>query len=133
VDVASRRIMQDELRRLAESIGTAYGVTAQVTFHDGTPPLVNGAEPAGFAREAATRTVGAEGVVPLGTVNLAAEDFAFYLEKMPGCFMRIGAREPAGEFVAAHSPHFHAAEESIAVGAAVLAECARISAQRLGA
>jgi amidohydrolase len=133
IDVGSRTIMQDELRRLAESVAVAHGVTARVTILDGTPPLVNGAEPASCAREAAIRTVGSDGVVPFGTVNLAAEDFAFYLERMPGCFLRIGAREPQGEFVAAHSPRFHASEDSIAVGAAVLAECARVSAERLGA
>ena len=66
--------------------------------------------------------------VPLGTTNMGGEDFACYLEQMPGAFLRIGAREPGGERWAAHSPRFHAAEDSIFVGAAVLAEAARIAA-----
>jgi hippurate hydrolase len=68
----------------------------------------------------------------LGFVNLAGEDFAHYLERMPGCFMRIGAREPDGVMVPAHSPHFVAAESSIFVGAAVLAETARVASAALG-
>ena len=131
VDVPSRTVMQEELRRLAESIGAAHGVTARVTVLDGTPPLINAERATSFAREAIARTMGAEAAVPLGTVNLAAEDFAFYLDKMPGCFMRIGAREAGGEFIAAHSPRFHASEDAIAIGAAVLAECARVSGERL--
>jgi hippurate hydrolase len=46
---------------------------------------------------------------------------------MPGCFLRIGAREPGGTPIPAHSPRFYPAEDSIFVGAAVLAECARVS------
>jgi hippurate hydrolase len=52
---------------------------------------------------------------------------------MPGCFLRIGAREPGGRPIPAHSPHFYAAEESIFVGAAVLAQTARIASAHVGA
>ncbi len=64
---------------------------------------------------------------------MGGEDFAFYLEKIPGCFLRIGAREAGGEAVAAHSPRFHAADGAIFVGAAVLAECARVASEALSA
>jgi amidohydrolase len=132
VDVASRQVMREELVRLAESVAAAHGVSATVTFPEGTPPLVNSSEPTAFAREAVTRALGVSALVPLGFLNLAAEDFAYYLERIPGCFLRIGAREPGGDMIPAHSPRFHAAEESIAVGSAVLAECARVAAERIG-
>jgi metal-dependent amidase/aminoacylase/carboxypeptidase family protein len=53
------------------------------------------------------------------------------MEHVPGCFMRIGAREPGGPTIPAHAPKFHAAEESIFVGAAVLAEAARVASSEL--
>jgi metal-dependent amidase/aminoacylase/carboxypeptidase family protein len=56
---------------------------------------------------------------------MGGEDFAFYLQRMPGCFLRIGAREPGGPWLPAHSAGFYAAEESAFIGAAVLAETAR--------
>jgi hippurate hydrolase len=65
------------------------------------------------------------------TLNLAAEDFAFYMEKIPGCFLRIGAKEKGGEVIPAHSSKFYAAEESIFVGGAVLAETARVASSSL--
>ncbi|HEX7938766.1 MAG TPA: hypothetical protein VF483_07210, partial [Gemmatimonadaceae bacterium] len=68
---------------------------------------------------------------PLGFLNLAGEDFAYYLEHMPGCFLRIGAREPGGVMIPAHSPKFYPAEDSIFIGASVLAECARVTSERL--
>ncbi|HEY8175257.1 MAG TPA: M20 family metallopeptidase [Gemmatimonadaceae bacterium] len=128
VDPDSRRLMHDELRRLADAIGAAFGVKASVSMPEGTPPLVNPEGPVAVAREAASRVLGKNALVPLGFLNLAGEDFAFYLERMPGCFLRIGAREPGGAPIPAHSPRFYPAEESIFVGAAVLAECARVSA-----
>ena len=70
-------------------------------------------EQAGWAREAASAVVGTDNVVPLGFLNLAGEDFAHYMERIPGCFLRIGAREPGGAVIPAHSPTFAPAEESL--------------------
>ena len=70
-------------------------------------------------------------MVPFGITNMGGEDFAFYMEKIPGCFLRIGAREPGGASIAAHSPRFYAADGCIMVGAAVLAECARVASEAL--
>lgn len=129
IDAASRAHMLEELRRIAASVGAAHGVTVEVKIPEGTPPLVNSDGAVAHARAAVARVLGEEALVPLGFLNLAGEDFAYYLERMPGCFLRIGAREPGGERIPAHSPTFYAAEESIAVGALVLAECARAASQ----
>lgn len=127
VDPASRTLMHGELRRLAESIGAAHGLTASVSLPEGTPPLINAEAPVMAARAAVTTLLGADALVPLGIVNLAGEDFACYLEQMPGCFLRIGAREPGGKPIPAHSPRFYGSEDSIVIGSAVLAECARVA------
>jgi hippurate hydrolase len=86
---------------------------------------------AGWAREAASAVVGTNNVVPLGFLNLAAEDFSNYLERIPGCFLRIGARESGGPVIPAHSPTFAPAEDCLFVGAAVLAECARVASRSI--
>jgi hippurate hydrolase len=130
VDPASRRLMLDELRRLAESVAAGHGVSASVSIPEGTPPLVNPDRAVAWGREAVSRVLGEDALVPLGFLNLAGEDFAYYLERMTGCFLRIGAREPGGAPIPAHSPRFYPAEESIFIGAAVLAECARVAAAK---
>ena len=121
---------------LAGRAGERFGVrnsgaTAVVDIRKGPPPIVNPEREAGWAREAAERVLGDGNVVPFGVTNMGGEDFACYLERIGGCFLRIGAREPGGEPAPAHSPRFNAAEESIFVGAAVLAECARVASERL--
>ena len=130
VDAPSRKLMHEELRRLATSIAEAHRVEARVTLPEGTPPLVNPPAPTAHARAAVSNVLGAQALVPLGFLNLAGEDFAYYMEGMPGCFLRIGAREPGGKPIPAHSPKFYPAEESIFVGAAVLAECARVATRQ---
>ena len=100
--------------------------TRALDYYEGTKSaVVNSPDGARWALEAAVRVLGVDAVVPLGTTNMGGEDFAFYLEKMPGCFLRIGAREPGGEHRAAHTPRFYPAEDALFIGAAVLAQCAR--------
>ncbi|HVA57021.1 MAG TPA: M20 family metallopeptidase [Gemmatimonadaceae bacterium] len=125
VEPQSRQMMLDEVRRLAESVAASHRLSARVELELGTPPLVNPARAAAWARSAAARVIGEDAVVPLGFMNLGGEDFAYYLDRMDGCFLRIGARERGGEATAAHSPRFAPAEEAIFCGAAILAECAR--------
>jgi len=131
VEPAVRRLLHDELRRIANGVAAAHRLEAEVSLGLGTPPLVNAPEPAAWARAAAASVLGDAALVPLGFLNLAGEDFAHYLEKIPGCFVRVGAREPGGDVVPAHAPKFYAAEESLFVGAAVLAETARVASRAL--
>ena len=84
-----------------------------------------------MAARAVTNVLGEAALVPLGTTNMGGEDFAVYMESMPGCFLRIGAREPGGRVIAAHSPGYYAAEGALFIGAAVLAEAARVASATL--
>ena len=133
MDPHTRQRLRDEVTRIATGIAAAHGVQARVEVELGTPPIVNPAREAGWAAQAARAVMGDDAVVPFGITNMGGEDFAFYMERIPGCFLRIGAREATGEPVAAHSPRFHAADGAIFVGAAVLAECARVASEALAA
>ena len=127
----TRTLLTTEVRHIAETIAAAYGLTATTSLSGGTPPIVNPANAANWARAAVTTVLGADALTPLGTTNMGGEDFAEYMQDIPGCFMRIGAREPGGRVIAAHSPSYYAAEEAIFIGAAVLAESARVASEAL--
>ena len=126
-----RAMLHREVTSIATSVAAAHGATVVVNIEKGPPPIVNPEREAGWARAAAERVLGEGNVVPFGVTNMGGEDFACYLERIGGCFLRIGAREPGGDPAPAHSPRFNAAEESIFVGAAVLAECARVASENL--
>jgi amidohydrolase len=124
-DEATRALLKEQVSEIAVNVARAHGVTADVRHGAGVPPVINDETAAGWAAEAATAVLGEGAVVPLGAANMAAEDFAWYQQRIPGCFLRIGARRQSEAIIAAHSPKFDVAEEAILVGAAVLAECAR--------
>ena len=126
-----RATLHREVMSVATSVAAAHGATVRVDIEKGPPPIVNPEREAGWAREAAERVLGEGNVVPFGVTNMGGEDFACYLERIGGCFLRIGAREPGGDPAPAHSPRFTASEDSIFVGAAVLAECARVASNNL--
>ena len=131
--VAARTLLTRELVRMVNDVAKAYGTTATTSLGSGTPPIVNPERMASIAASAVTRVLGDAALVPLGTTNMGGEDFAVYMESIPGCFMRIGAREPGGRVIAAHSPGYYAAEGALFIGAAVLAECARSASAMLAA
>ena len=133
MDAPTRARLVQEVTRIATAVAAAHGVEAQVEVEHGTPPIVNPPREAAWAREAATSVLGEGAVVPFGITNMGGEDFAFYMERLPGCFLRFGARLPHEEATAAHSPRFDVAEGAIFVGAAVLAACARTAAHELRA
>jgi hippurate hydrolase len=125
----ARTVLGDGLQRITHTIAEAYGLTAEVRLSGGTPPIVNPANITELARTAVAAVLGESALVPLPTMNMGGEDFAFYMERIPGCFMRIGAREAGGRVIPAHSSAFYAAEGALFVGAAVLAECARVASR----
>ena len=132
-DDATRALLLEQVRHIATHVAQAHGVASTITSGVGVPPVINDARAAEWAKEAAVAELGAEGVVSLGQVNMAAEDFAWYLRAIPGCFMRVGARREGEPVIAAHSPQFDVAEEAILVGARVLAESARRASAALAA
>ncbi len=131
VDVETRQFLLNEVTEVARAEAAAHRLQADVFLHSGTPAIVNPPEPVAWARQAVVSVLGEAALKPLGFLNMGGEDFARYMEEMPGCFLRIGAREKGGETIPAHSPQFYAAEESIFIGAAVLAETARVASKTL--
>lgn len=128
-----RQLLRDELEHITHSVAATHHLKAELRYTIGLPPVVNPPEITAWARQAAAELLGADNVVPFGLLNMAAEDFAFYQEKIPGTFLRIGAREPDGKVIPAHAPHFYAADESIFIGATVLAQAARVASAALAA
>ncbi len=125
LDPGVRQLLADEVRHVAESIAAACRLEARVRMLQGTPVVLNDERAAAWAREAAASVIGAEAVKPLPVANMGGEDFAFYQERIPGCFIRVGARLPGNPVVGAHTPYFAPAEEAIFVGGALLAAAAR--------
>ena len=78
-------------------------------------------------RLAAKATAGDENVVSSEFPSMGSEDFSFYLQKVPGAFLRIGARRPEWEPIPLHSPAFDVDEDVLEIGAAYFEQVARLA------
>ncbi|MGO4530858.1 M20 family metallopeptidase [Paenibacillus sp. 2TAF8] len=102
-DEETRTGMKERVLTMVAQTGAAHGAETQVKYIMGYPPVVNDAqETARFFNEA-TSVFGAERVQN-SPMLMPAEDFAYYLQKVPGCFMFVGAGNPEKN---AMYPHHH--------------------------
>jgi hippurate hydrolase len=122
---AARRLLCTELERVAHAVAATHRLTAAFELREGTPPLVNSVRAAAWAQGAVRAQLGDAACVSLEVPNMGGEDFAYYTERMDGCFMRIGTWREGRSRAGVHTPHFDPDEDALFVGAAVLAECAR--------
>ena len=59
-------------------------------------------------------------MVEIQKPRLGVEDFAYYLEKVPGVFWRLGTGSPGkGIRCITHSPYFDIDEDALCIGAAI--------------
>jgi amidohydrolase len=91
--------VQQEIRKrmesLVEGVCKAYGARGQLNYRTAYPALVNDREQTEFAMGVAAEVVGPQNVGK-ARLLLASEDFAFMLEKVPGCYLLIGNGEERG-------------------------------------
>ncbi len=120
------------VQRIAESVAELHGAEVTVEFLEGTPAVINVPDMVAVAREAAERVVGPQSVQELAYANMGAEDFSYYLEKVPGCYIRFGAQDVGRQGFPAHSSKFDFDEKALAFGAAWLCEVVRVAGSRAG-
>jgi hippurate hydrolase len=122
-----RQHLHAAIKRMATSIAQLHGAKVEVAFTMGAPPVINSREMTMLATEAATQTVGKNNVCPLKTANMGGEDFSFYLEKIPGAYVRFGGQVEGRESYPAHSSRFDFDERALAVGASYYYHMAKIA------
>jgi metal-dependent amidase/aminoacylase/carboxypeptidase family protein len=102
-----------------------HNAKIELRTSEGYPPVVNSPRETELARRAVLATLGESGVVAMDYPSMGAEDFSFYLQKMPGCYVRFGARRRENEYIPLHSPAFDIHEDVLKIGAAFFEQVAR--------
>jgi amidohydrolase len=111
---------EDLVRELIAQIVAPYGVRAEVTYVRGVPPVVNDPDATVLLEQAVTRVMGEHAVVATPQ-SLGGEDFAWYLEGIPGAMARLGTRTPGGPTYDLHQGDLVIDDRAVAIGARVLA------------
>ena len=114
----------DLLKALLESVASAYGVLADLTYTRNVPPTVNEAVSTAMLDAAAERVLGPDSIIH-APQSLGGEDFAWYLESIPGSLARLGTRAPgSADDFDIHQASFDVDERAIGVGVKLLAATA---------
>lgn len=102
--------------------------TAEIDFsgeeHPTIPPTINDPKVYELVHQVSREIVGEENI-SLAPMFTGSEDFAFYLNEVPGSFLFLGTRnERTGAIYPPHSPHYTMDEDVLPVGAAIHASFA---------
>jgi amidohydrolase len=111
------------VREFIDDIVAPYGVKAEVDYRRGVPPVVNDHAATALLAGAVERVVGVEGRVST-TQSLGGEDFAWFLDAIPGSMGRLGTRTPGGPTYDLHQGNLRVDEGAALVAARVLATVA---------
>jgi amidohydrolase len=123
-----RERMPGRIEALARGVAKGMRGDANLEYTFSYPVTVNEEAAADRVLEVAEDLFGAESVLELPNPSMGAEDFAFYLEKVPGAFIWLGIGE---EVSGLHTPKFAFDEKVLPRGSALLAALALEAGQRL--
>lgn len=93
LDDAAWHAAPDLIRELLDTVVCAYGARAELTYVRGVPPTVNESTSVQMLSDACTGVLGSDAIAPTPQ-SLGGEDFAWYLEHVPGALARLGTYSP---------------------------------------
>ena len=116
------------IKDMAVGIAKGMGGDCEVYIEKGYPFLVNDDKLADAFRHDAAEYLGPENVEEL-ELAMTAEDFAFFSQKLPSCFYRLGISNPEkGPGSNLHTPTFDVDENALKTGMGLMAYVALASA-----
>ncbi|ANU16655.1 peptidase M20 [Planococcus maritimus] len=118
----TRTLMEQEMERVANGTAIATNSAIDFKFHRGYPPVVTHEKETEFLRDLAVDVPGVTEVFNCPP-QMGGEDFAYYLEEIPGTFFFTGAM-PDGEVYPHHHPKFDFKEEAMLIAAKTLGKAA---------
>ncbi len=129
-DPDTRSHLKKKIRQCCASIADATGNTITAEFSKPLIAVVNDESITATIQTAATQVVGEDNVHIIEKPSLGGEDFALYVNDVPGCMFRLGCAG-ADEWPPLHSPHFDIDESCLTVGAGVFARTILLLSQTL--
>lgn len=120
-DPAVREVAVRRFEEIIQNTAAAMGCKAEINLKKLTPALINDEHVAARVQRVA------QALLPGDTLErefstMGAEDMAFFLEKIPGCFVFVGsANHELGLDAPHHHPRFDVDERALPRGAALLA------------
>jgi amidohydrolase len=101
-----REELKSRIEQVTQGVACSFSMDYRFDFEYGYPVLINDPEMSKLVASACSKGIGKENVEVLKP-SMGGEDFAYYLEKVPGSFFRLGCRnEEKGMIHPYHSSLF---------------------------
>ena len=113
---AVRDLLERRIGEIARAQAESFGCSADVNYMRRYPVLVNHPRETAFCAQVVRDWLGPEGLLEAEPVS-ASEDFAFFLEKIPGCYVFIGNGEGEEGGCMVHNPGYDFNDRCLSTGA----------------
>ncbi len=132
LSVSALNHIKERVREIATHVALAHRCEIELAYPGNDyPPTVNDAECWNVAKHLANEMLGEQRVEEIPAV-MGGEDFAFYTEQAPGCFVALGVRNPEqGAIYSVHHPKFKVDEDALPIGTAMHVALAMKSLEEL--
>ena len=115
-----RKTIRDGLENLLSRICEAYGATYEFHYDEGYPAVLNSPQVTDIIGKAAEEILG-KSVLLYPKPSMGGEDFAYYLQKIPGAFYFLGVgNQEKGISSPQHSPTYNVDEDTLLNGSRIL-------------
>lgn len=119
LDPAVRSLLEERIREIAHGQANSYGCMAEVEYFRGYAPVVNTRRETEFAKAVGLELLGSERVDLERPAAMGSEDFAFMLERKPGCYLFIGNGSAGVQGgCPVHNPNYDFNDDNVAIGGA---------------
>ncbi len=123
-DSKEREKLLARIKEACSCIGDFHRLTISFENFNAFPPLINSSNEVSMARESAAEIIG-ENNITTGKPIMSGEDFAYYLQDVPGAFIFLGNyNAEKGITHPHHNSRFDVDESILHVGSALLANIA---------
>ena len=112
-----RDLLERRIHEIAQAQASVYGATATVHYDRRYPVLQNDPAQTEFCKQVVRDWLGADGVLDVTEPVTGSEDFAFFLEKVPGCYVFIGNGVGSEGGCMVHNPGYDFNDRVLPVGA----------------
>lgn len=123
IDEKTRQMIISRLEEITKGVCTAFRADYEFNCVKQYPPTVNDKNLNLFLQKVAGSVVDKDNVVVFDKPYMTAEDFAYFIEEVPGCMCFIGTKDEFNNHPLHHS-NFNFSEEVLCTGAALLASAA---------
>lgn len=114
-DSTTQQFIYSSIKKLAKLSAQKYDCCVNINYHFQYPPLINDQKATEQFCDIAKKLLGPQKVKEAAP-SFTAEDFAFYCQKVPSVYFRLGIKEKGKGKNPLHSPNFNASEDSIFYG-----------------